>query len=341
MRDAPVLDAELIPDPQRPADTSPEWPAFFRDHVQTFWHQHCEEVSFVGEDKLQLNAVFCVPAASTQVVVVSPGRIEAAMKYQEFVWEMAQLGVAVAILDHRGQGKSGRMTTNPNKGHVHSFGHYVNDFGRFCHLVNERLPSHRQVLLAHSMGGAIAALYMAEHEHKLQAAVFSAPMLSISSGWVPTWLARAAVTIGSWLNQRLAPLNPWYFFGMGDYQSLTFEDNVLTSSRARYRAFREVYETDHELKLGGPTFSWLREALLASENAIGCADKITIPVRVLQAGGDRVIKPDGQIRFASRLTHPNSGLKVIAHSQHEIVMETDRYRDQLLRELKRQLEMTK
>lgn len=337
MPDASFKDAELIPDPVRPADTSPEWPAFFSGQVQTFWHEHTQEVSFTGADGLQLKAVFCEPPESTQVVVVSPGRIEAALKYQEFVWEMAQQQVAVAIIDHRGQGRSARMTANPDKGHVANFQHYVNDFALFCDQVSQRLPQHRQVLLAHSMGATIAALYLAQHKHKLQSAVFSAPMLSISSGWIPAWLAKAAVNIGSWLNQRLAPSNPWYFIGMRDYHPVKFEHNLITSSRARYRAFREVYEAHPQVKLGGPTFGWLREALQASDEAIACADKITIPVRVLQAGNDRVIQPDGQVRFANRLTHPDSGLGVIVNSEHEIVMETDRYRDQLLNELRRQL----
>jgi len=330
--------AQLRADRQRPADDHPDWPDFMTHQVQPFWQQQVASVYF-DSNGVRLHAAFSNPPNSTQVVVVAPGRIEAALKYQEFVWEMAQRNIAVAIIDHRGQGLSARETENPHQGHINDFQDFVTDFQNFLSLVSERLPQHRQVLLAHSMGGAIAALYLASASGKahqrqlaqpLQGAVLSAPMFSISSGKAPIWLARAVVAAGYKLNQWFAKQKPWYFLGMGDYLPDPFAKNVLTHSAARYQAFRAQYQAEPKVQLGGPTFAWLYHALRASEKAIAYADAIEIPVQVVQAGGDQVIRPDGQERFAARLQHPDSGLQRVPDSHHEIVMEQDRYRDQLL-----------
>ncbi|MCT6568541.1 alpha/beta fold hydrolase, partial [Staphylococcus aureus] len=43
------------------------------------------------------------------MVVVVPGRIESYVKYPEVAYDLFQQGYDVIVLDHRGQGRSGRI----------------------------------------------------------------------------------------------------------------------------------------------------------------------------------------------------------------------------------------
>ena len=322
---------------ERPTDDSPDWAVFFKHTVQPFWDAEVKSFQLTGKDNCPLHAVLCVPPGSKTLVIVSPGRIEAAIKYQEFVWELAQQNIAVAILDHRGQGQSGRLTANPHQGHVEDFDDFVSDFALFYDHISEELPNHQQILFAHSMGGAIASLFLARADthkkpHKIKAALLSSPMFSIRTV-IPERLAKVIVAAGFRLNNWLAKQRPWYFFGMRDYLSIEFEKNDLTHSQTRYKAFRQVYDDHPEVQLGGPTFTWLYQALRASAAATDLAQDIEIPVVVVQAGGDQVVTSRGQEDFVAQLPHPDSKLVVIPDSRHELVMEADLYRAPLMQEL--------
>src|SRR5690606_34777939 len=107
----------------------------------------------------------------------------------------------------------------------------------------------------------------------------------------------------------------------------------------RYQAFRDTYAKHPEVQLGGPTFGWLVEALKASEKAAACAPKIKIPVTLVQAGGDQVVSPRGQRRFVDSWQAADNRFVRIEHARHELVMESDPYRDPLMQALWQQLKI--
>lgn len=51
-----------------------------------------------------------------RVIVVCPGRIESYIKYAELAYDLFHLGFDVLIIDHRGQGLSGRMLPDTHRG---------------------------------------------------------------------------------------------------------------------------------------------------------------------------------------------------------------------------------
>ena len=61
------------------------------------------------------------------VILFLTGRAEYFLKYLPFFERMNALGFTVFALDHRGQGASGRMLADTEKGYVEDFDFYVDD----------------------------------------------------------------------------------------------------------------------------------------------------------------------------------------------------------------------
>lgn len=93
------------------------------------------------------------------MIVVCPGRIESYVKYAELAYDLVHMGFDVLIIDHRGQGLSGRMLPDTHRGHVDRFSDYVDDFAAFWQQDVQPGPWRKRYILAHSMGGAISTLF--------------------------------------------------------------------------------------------------------------------------------------------------------------------------------------
>uniref|UniRef100_UPI0013D3B38A alpha/beta fold hydrolase n=1 Tax=Enterobacter cloacae TaxID=550 RepID=UPI0013D3B38A len=85
----------------------------------------------------------------------------------------------VLIIDHRGQGLSGRMLPDTRRGHVDNFSDYVDDLAAFWQQEVQPGPWRKRYILAHSMGGAISTLFLQRHKHQCDAIALTAPMYGI------------------------------------------------------------------------------------------------------------------------------------------------------------------
>lgn len=313
---------------KKPADTSSDWSTFYDNVIAPFWCNNVKHTVIARPDGIHIYAHYLQMPESRGVIVISPGRIEAAIKYQELVWELAQVGYSVAVLDHRGQGESDRESPYRQRGHIRQFDTFVDDFAAFMDVVEERFTAQPITILAHSMGSAIAALYLARHQHTVTHAVLGSPMFGIRTFPIPASVAVAIATFGWKLNQWLQPNKPWYFPAHADYQEIPFLKNDLSHSKARYNKFRSVYDQHPEVQVGGPTFSWVVQALRAATQVESEAAAIQIPVTILQSGGDTVVDNRSHQRVLERL--PQGRLVVVPGARHELFIELDDYRQQAL-----------
>jgi len=310
----------------------------YKDEIAHFWQQG-NFSHFNGANNVRINyATFIhtsgmVPA---KCLVISSGRSESYLKYKELSFDLFKNGYSIFLIDHRGQGLSQHLLANTHKGHVEVFQYYVDDFS---HLIDNIVMPHCQgskpYLLAHSMGGAIAARYLQTFPNKIQAAVLSSPMLGFNSGSVPDVLAQAVVKISSQLN-RWFDETPWYFLGHKGFSHNQFSDNILMHSPVRYQLFTQLYSTTPEIQLGGVTVHWLTESLKALEAIFTHMNKINSPVLVLQAGQDKIIDNEAQNEFCQQLHHlhphscPQGKPKVIENAYHELFFESDTHRQEAL-----------
>ena len=303
--------------------------AFATGPLLDFWRQR-EECEFTGTGNLTLRYVRFTSPQHTRVILIVPGRIESYIKYPELAYDLFHCGYDVVIIDHRGQGRSERLLADSHRGHVVEFSDYVDDLETL--YLKEIVSQHYQqrYVLAHSMGGAIVALFLARQPRAFHAAVLCAPMFGIVLP-LPPFLAHRIL---DWAEKRPA-LRDGYALGTGRWRAHPFGINRLTHSRERYRRNLRFYADDPAIRVGGPTYHWVREGVQAGRNIMRQAANITTPLLLLQASEDDVVDNRSQDLFCQALAaagHPCEGNapRVIKGARHEILFESDAMRAEAL-----------
>ncbi|MGE9553207.1 lysophospholipase L2 [Erwinia amylovora] len=303
--------------------------AFATGPLLDFW-QTREEGEFAGVGNVIIRYVRFISPQHDKVILLCPGRIESYVKYPELAWDLFHCGYDVVIIDHRGQGRSGRLLQDSHRGHVEEFNHYVDDLETlYLKEIISRHYRHRYAL-AHSMGGAIMALMIARQPKAFDAVVLASPMFGIYLP-MPLWMANSIL---EWTEKR-PTFRDGYAIGTGKWRPRPFSINQLTHSYERYRRNLRFYADDPGLRVGGPTYHWVREGVLAGENILGLAKDISTPLLLLQAGSDKVVDNRAQDLFCQAMTaagQPCEGGKpqVIDGARHEILFEKDSMRAEAL-----------
>jgi lysophospholipase len=294
-----------------------------------FWVQ-VQHKSLILESGISLAYGFIKHEDNRRAIVISNGRVESYLKYQELIYDCYQQGFSVYALDHRGQGLSSRLTTNPHQGHVEQFSDYVDDFKIFINNVVKPELHNELFLVGHSMGGAIATHYIHQEPTTFKAAVLSAPMYGIIlplPAVVIKLLATKMIKTQTVVGSHLVTTN--YVIGGRDYQAIHFTLNQLTHSPIRYQHYRDLYEQQTQCQLGSPTNQWLVEAIDAAKASIDMARESQIPLLILQAGKDKIVCNQAQNKAIAGLCQRF----IIEGAYHEVFIETDKLRDQALKSL--------
>lgn len=303
--------------------------AFATGPLLDFW-QTREEGEFAGVGNVIIRYVRFISPQHDKVILLCPGRIESYVKYPELAWDLFHCGYDVVIIDHRGQGRSGRLLQDSHRGHVEEFNHYVDDLETLYLKEIISRPYRYRYALAHSMGGAIMALMIARQPKAFDAVVLASPMFGIYLP-MPLWMANSIL---EWTEKR-PTFRDGYAIGTGKWRPRPFSINQLTHSYERYRRNLRFYADDPGLRVGGPTYHWVREGVLAGENILGLAKDISTPLLLLQAGSDKVVDNRAQDLFCQAMTaagQPCEGGKpqVIDGARHEILFEKDSMRAEAL-----------
>lgn len=290
--------------------------------ILPYFRSHAREGNFAGVGGVPIHYVELVHGSELGALVISSGRTESYLKYAELAYDLRNVGVSIYIVDHRGQGFSGRMLADPQKGYVYNFDDYAADFATFMDTVVMAQPHERILGLAHSMGGTILATYIEQYPGVIDAAVLSAPMFEINSGWLSedaAWVAaEGATAIG---------FGDSYAIGKGPYDPKAA--NSVSHSTVRYGINEGFDATYPQIELGGPTYRWVEQAVEGERAARNdAATSIDTPILLLQSGADQVVLPGGQNTFCANA--PRCSMRVIAGAGHELIQERDDLRDQAL-----------
>ncbi|TNH94088.1 alpha/beta fold hydrolase [Aeromonas sobria] len=304
-----------------PLTSEADVPTLYQQTLPDFWRQHAVEGEFKGKDGITIRYAALRQAKVDRAILIVNGRVESYLKYQELAWDLWRQGYSLYLIDHRGQGMSGRMLADQQKGYVDQFDDYVVDLKQFHDQVIMADQPAKLFLLAHSMGGAISARYLEHWPDDIKAAVLSSPMLGINLGGLPKWLAKGLATtigtVGGWIGE------PPYGPGQGGYQDHGFADNELTHSQSRYQAFRQLYEQHPQIKLGGATAHWIYQGITGADAAIADAGAIKTPLLVLQAGSDSVVDNAAQDLFCTLAKCEGGKPLRIEGAWHELFIESD------------------
>jgi lysophospholipase len=269
-------------------------------------------------------ARFAPPAGRRGTVCILPGRTEWIEKYFETVRDLRNRGFAVAVIDWRGQGLSDRALSDRYKGYVGSFSQFDTDLETFMRDVV--LPDCPPPIfaLAHSMGATILLRAIARGQRWFDRVVLTAPMLGIA-------FAQSAGIAGGLLRVvRWAGFGGIYVPGRypGVLDLRPFAGNPLTSDPVRFARSAAILEAEPALALGGPTVAWADAAFRAMRamREPSFPARIRQPILIIAAGRDAIVSNVVIEDFAMSLragTH-----LVVVGSQHELLMEQDRYRSQ-------------
>jgi lysophospholipase len=296
-------------------------PTLYQQTLPDFWRQHAIEGEFKGKNGVAIRYAALRQEKVDRAILIVNGRVESYLKYQELAWDLWRQGYSLYLIDHRGQGMSGRMLSDHDKGYVDQFDDYVVDMKQFHDQIIMTDKPAKLFLLAHSMGGAISARYLERWPDDIRAAVLSSPMLGINLGGLPKWLAKGLATtigtVGGWFGE------PPYGPGQGPYQDHGFADNELTHSHSRYQAFRQIYEQHPQIKLGGATAHWIYQGITGADAAIADAGAIKTPLLLLQAGNDSVVDNAAQDAFCTKANCEGGKPLRIEGAWHELFIEAD------------------
>ena len=250
-------------------------------------------------------------------IVISHGFTESAEKFRELSYWFMQMGYSVYALDHRGHGLSYRCTEDTWLTDVEHFSDYVNDL--HCFMRKVVLPSTKglpRYLFGHSMGGAIAILYVQAHPKFFDKVILNAPMIKPQTDGIPsviTKLLSDAFRVGG----RGAQLVFARKSGFNDNEY--FEDSPDTSF-ARFEYYRKKRVLYPHLQNTAPTYRWLNESLRMTKKMLDrerCAT-VVCPVLLFSAGNDLLVFRREQEMFISRIT--NGRIVYEERAKHEIYM---------------------
>lgn len=253
-------------------------------------------------------------------VIVAPGRTEFIEKYFEVIRELQQRGFAVFCIDWRGQGLSGREVQNGQKGHLASFDDPVNDLSTALKLLADRLPK-PHIVVAHSMGGAIALRALQIRRLDADAAAFSAPMWGVAGlNSTAKRYVRFMTALGA--SGQFAPRvqKRWV--------REAFKQNPVTNDPGRYERCQCLVAEEPRLALAGPTVGWVAAAadVIEGFTQAQALAHVRIPILVASAADEMLVDNASHAAVVAQL--PNARHIVIANAKHEILMERDEVRAQ-------------
>lgn len=248
-------------------------------------------------------------------IVISHGFTESAAKYSESIYYMLQNGYNVWVQDHRGHGHSYRHVKNPLLVHVDHFRDYVLDLKYLAEkIVRPAIGKQPMYLFCHSMGGCIGAWFIEEFPFVFDKAVLSSPMMGIGKGGSDL-LPLLMLSLKKLKGQKgLDEEGPKEFKTEPDFE------NSCGSCECRYLYYHKKRLADPKLQTCAPSSGWLRESIKATHRVTSQAqcNKIQIPVLLMSAELDTVVRNEEEVKFAERTSLCQ--METISGVKHEIYM---------------------
>jgi alpha-beta hydrolase superfamily lysophospholipase len=248
----------------------------------------------------QLHAHRWLPTGSPRaIILLAHGYAEHAGRYADVAGRFTGSGYGVYAVDHWGHGRS-----QGTQGYVPTFSIYLDGMQTLLARVASDFSDTPLFLIGHSMGGLIAARFLARHQQHFTAAALSGPALQAGKGPMPL------TKIASRLLSRLTPHLGVMALDSDDIS----RDPALV---ARYRADPLVYRGRMSARLAA---EMLREMSAAQRQAAA----ITLPLLIQHGSADRLTAPSGSQRFFRALGSANKQIKIYEGLYHEIYNEPER-----------------
>ena len=265
------------------------------------------------------------------LIVLFHGFCEFCSKFDEFTYYILQQGYALCRFDEFGHGFSGREIDDSSKVHIERFQTYVDCAYEVVVKIAEPLAAElgkKQnngkalplLLFSHSMGGAVAALFLEQHPSVFTAAVLASPMLEFFPKKRSQNTAHLFVKM-----LRVFGKGKTYFPGQKKFDgTYSFSaEKALTCSKNRFLYHFNKRHAQARYQTWGGTVAWLDESIKALNRIFKkkALKKICDPILVFQAEKDATVSNGGQNRFVEAV--PSARLAVCPGANHELYNGTD------------------
>lgn len=248
---------------------------------------------------------------SAASVVFVHGFTEFSEKYHELAACFLQAGYDVFLFDLRGHGLSERQVDDVHLAHVEHFSDYVEDLECFVsQIVRPASAGKPLYLFAHSMGGGIAALWLAQYGGATRA-VLSSPMVCPRTYGLPRLALRHIV-------EKCARADGWNakfrFAGEFTPDADFRKGGDLSYARFRYNLDKRIANIHYQNS--SATNAWMYEALTVQERLLDkkTAARVQAKVLLLSAGRDASVRR-APIRRLARLL-PNGRHQCFRRGKH-------------------------
>jgi acylglycerol lipase len=235
------------------------------------------------------------------VLIIVHGLGEHCGRYMNVVNHFVPLGCALYGLDHIGHGKS-----EGTREFVERFEDYTNTLMTYYNMVKGWQTGKPIFLLGHSMGGLIASYYLPDHQANFRGGILSAPFVKVSDS-----ISQATITIG----KILSVVTPRARLVTLDASGISRDPEVVTA----YVNDPLVFHGKTPVRLGA-------ELLKAMLRVKAEAHRITLPLIILQGGGDRLVDPAGAQILYDKVGSKDKTVKIYEGLYHEVFNEPERAR---------------
>ncbi|MBO4883905.1 MAG: alpha/beta hydrolase [Clostridia bacterium] len=288
------------------------------DCVLPYLAEKCEKTMVEGDGNKPIACYSYAAERPRGTVLVLHGFTENAYKFSELIYSLLRNGFSVLSCDQRGHGNSWRKEGLPDASltHVDDFEEYVKDLEIICDRLLKNMPK-PYAIFAHSMGGAVASLFLERHPDVFRKAVLCAPMIAPNTGaplFAVKLLCGAPILLGKGASR---PSFTKPYSGPENFAT------SCASGRERFEWYDKVKASHPEYQNNSPSFRWTWEAMGVTKKLLapGAPEKIACPVRLYAAEKDGSVLPGPQQAFIARV---KDGIRrQVPGSKHEIYRSPD------------------
>lgn len=259
-------------------------------------------------------------------ILFLPGRGDFYEKYLESLDYWHGEGWRVTALDWRGQAGSGRLSADPDTGHVGDYLVWLGDLAAFWEQWIEETPG-PHVIIGHSMGGHLVLRALAEKRINPVAVVLSAPML----GFLTPGPNRVLHKVAEALCRLGNPERPAWKTSEKPGATVAARNTLLTHDEARYADEAHWKAVRPFLGMGPGSWRWVERgyASMLALDTPGLLEAVDVPVLLLAARFDGLVSWKAIDRAARRL--PRAQLVTWGReARHELLREVDPVRDKAM-----------
>lgn len=247
-------------------------------------------------------------SAKKAVALILHGMGEHGGRYRPLSDYLSERGIETYRPDLRGYGRSGG-----SRGHVNRFSDFHRDLEALHRLAEKQNPGAPVFIFGHSFGGLVAASYLAlgAMNRALTAPgtcglILTSPLFGIF-GKIPAWRHALAVIASVILPTytEKTRVNPAY---------LTHDKQLI-----------ELYRKDALIHYDISTRLYT-EFVRHLRSGDEIAKNLTLPLLVLQAGDDRIVRKEKTVEFYQQAASADKELQIYEGFYHEILNETGRER---------------